>query len=85
MMKVPNSKGYRINVCAAVSPTFGLVAYEAVVGQTYDAARFRDFMHKLIHKNLFTQHRSFYFVMDNVRFHKSEIVMEVLSGARIRH
>ena len=84
-IRIPNSKGYRINVCAAVSPCYGLVYYEPVAGQTWDAERFRGFMHNLIHNNLLTQHRSFYFVMDNVSFHKSDIVTEVLSGARIPH
>ena len=76
--------GPRLNVCAAVSPRYGLILYDCLL-TSWNAERFRGFMHQLVHTSPFTQQRSLYFIMDNVKFHKSDIVQEVLSGSRIQH
>ena len=45
-VKLTNAKGPRINVCAAVSPRYGLVYYQCLL-TSWNGERFRDFMHHL--------------------------------------
>ena len=45
-VKLTNAKGPRINVCAAVSPRYGLVYYQCLL-TSCNGERFRDFMHHL--------------------------------------
>jgi len=67
-----------------VSPQYGMVYYESVIG-TWNAVRFKNFMLQLTRRNAFTQQRSMYFIVDGVRFHNSDIVKEVLRGLPIKH
>ena len=76
-LTVPDSQGPRINVCAAVSPQYGMVQYEPVLG-TWDSFRFRDFMSRLTRQNSFTKYHSVRIILDGVRWHYSERVKEVL-------
>ena len=81
---VHNNAGPRINVCAAVSPQFGMVQYEAIIG-TWDSYNFRDFMSRLTRQNAFTQYHSFRIILDGVKWHYADRVKEVLTALRIRH
>jgi len=69
-----NNPGERLNVCAAVSPAHGLLYYRIKVG-SWDQWEFRDFINQLFKMAPF-QYRNHFIVLDNVKWHYSESVME---------
>ena len=77
------SAGNRLNMCAAVSSEFGLVMHRVLL-TSWDTAEFVSFMKALIDHPLL-QERSYIFVMDNVAWHHSPPVHDVLLGSRLHH
>lgn len=78
-----NSSGPKINVCTAVSPKQGLVLYTPLF-TTWNGLEFKNFLLTLC-KSPICQHQSMIFVMDNVKFHGTEVAVDVLRGQRIQH
>ena len=78
-----NSAGYRINVCAAVSPVQGLVKYKAIL-TNYNMEEFASFMQELLDTPLL-QSRSCIICMDNVSWHHRDEVHDVLRAGRVEH
>ena len=75
--------GTRLNVCAAVSPVFGLV-YHEVITSTWNQVQFSGFLTRLMARPLM-QSRSFILIMDGVTFHKTELIYSTLEGNNIHH
>ena len=78
-----NSPGPGIKVCAAVSPTWGLVMYEAQL-TAWNGEDFARFLTALCQLPTM-QHKSMRFVLDNVALHHTEVAREVLAAQRIQH
>ena len=78
-----NSAGYRIEVCAAVSPVQGLVKYKAIL-TNYNTEEFASFMQELLDTPLL-QSRSCIICMDNVSWHHRDEVHDVLRAGRVEH
>ena len=78
-----NSAGYRINVCAAVSPVLGLVKYKCIF-TTYNTTEFAAFMQELLDTPML-QTRSCLICMDNVSWHHTEMVSDVLRAGAVEH
>jgi hypothetical protein len=78
-----NNPGTRLNICAAVSPIHGLLLYRIHCG-SWDQYEFRSFISDLM-KTDPLQLYSHYIVLDNVKWHYSESVMEEFTGQRIQH
>ena len=78
-----NSPGPGLKVCAAVSPSLGLVMYEPQL-TAWNGDDFARFMTKLCaHPGM--QQQSMKFVMDNVRLHHTEVVKDALRAQPIQH
>lgn len=78
-----DNPGSRLNVCAAVSPSHGLLYYRIHSG-SWDKWEFRQFISELM-KTDPLQLYSHYIILDNVKWHYSDEVMEEFSGQRIHH
>jgi hypothetical protein len=78
-----NSPGKGIKVCAAVSPSLGLVMFKTQM-EAYNGDTFAAFMADLC-KHPFVRQRSCIFVVDNVYVHFVQQVQDVLSGQAIHH
>lgn len=78
-IETPNSKGGNISVCAAMSPTYGLMHYKIIFG-SYKSATYVDFLNELFDKcdifKLITHH----LVMDNASIHKTNEVRECIAA-----
>ena len=79
----PTAAGNRLNMCAAVSPEFGLVMHRVLL-TSWNQAEFASFMQALVAHPLL-QSASYIIVMDNVAWHHTEGVHDVLSGSRLHH
>ena len=77
------SKGTRMNVCAAISPFFGMVHYE-VITSTWDQHQFAGFLTRLLAQPIL-QTKSFILIMDNVGWHHTELIKSTLEGNNIEH
>ena len=73
-----NSRGGNISICAAISPTLGVLQYKIRLGAS-NSEEFVAFLRETVREKLVLQTRSFHFVMDNVRFHKTEEVKAVFT------
>jgi len=78
-----NSPGPGLKVCAAVSPTLGLVMYDSQL-TAWDGDDFAKFMTRLC-RQPGMQQQSMKFVMDNVRVHHTEVVKDAMRGQSIQH
>ena len=78
-----NSGGVGMKVCAAVSPTLGLVMFETQL-VAYSGADFARFMTRLC-SNPLVQRKSMIMVMDNVALHFTEEVKDAMAGQAIQH
>jgi transposase len=78
-----NSAGYRINVCAAVSSVQGLVKYKCIY-TNYNTTEFAKFMQELLDTPLL-QSRSCTICMDNVSWHHTDMVNDVLRAGAVEH
>lgn len=78
-----NSPGPGIKVCAAVSPAYGLVMYDAQLN-AYNGDDFARFITALCALPTM-QHQSMRFVVDNVALHHTQAVRDALDAQRIQH
>ena len=78
-----NSGGVGLKVCAAVSPTLGLVMFETQV-KAYDGPAFARFMQRLCGQPL-VQRKSMKMVMDNVSLHFTQEVQDVMAAQTVQH
>ena len=78
-----NSAGYRINICAAVSPVQGLVMYKCIL-TSFGTREFAGFMQELLDTPLL-QSRSCIICMDNVSWHHVDEVHDVLRAGAVEH
>ena len=78
-----DSAGPGLKVCAAVSPTVGLVMYERRL-QAYDGDSFSKFMQRLA-AHPACKGRSMIMVMDNVAMHFTPAVQAAMEGLGVHH
>lgn len=77
------SAGNRLNVCAAVSPVYGIIMYRVLLS-SWNQEEFSHFINDLL-KHPLVNHSSHYLVMDRVKWHHTELIDDVLQGQRIHH
>lgn len=82
-LKVLNSAGPGLKVCAAVSPVLGLVMYEPQL-TAWNGPDFARFITRLCALDAVKQ-QSMMFVMDNVRVHHTEVVKDAIRGQSVQH
>ena len=70
-------------MCAAVSPTLGLMMYETQM-ETYNSEHFARFMQRLCNTPG-VQQQSMIMVMDNVATHLTDKVKDAMDGLAIQH
>ena len=78
-----NTPGNRINMCAAVSPSLGLVKYKCILS-SWNKEEFSVFLQELLDTPLLQSH-SCIICMDNVSWHHVELVRDVLRAGRVEH
>ena len=78
-----NSAGPSMKVCAAVSPSLGLVMFETQL-TAYDGPAFAGFISRMCRLEA-VKRRSMIFVLDNVRVHHTEVVKDAIRGQAIHH
>jgi transposase len=83
LIPVVNGRGKNISICAAVSPVYGVMAYQVELG-SFNRDRYIEFLDKLLKHHAF-QNRSMRLVMDNVGFHRGELVGELIEHQRFKH
>lgn len=77
------SAGCRLNVCAAVSPIYGLIMYRVLLS-SWDQQQFSHFINDLLGQPL-VKDSSHFLVMDRVKWHHTELIRDVLEGQRVQH
>ena len=78
-----NGAGIGLKVCAAVSPTLGLVMYETQL-TAYTGTDFARFMQRLCDHPL-VKRQSMILVVDNVAVHFTQPVQDTMAGQSIQH
>ncbi len=79
----PRNPGQRLNVCAAVNSRYGLMHYEVRLG-SWDADSFAEFISNLCKHHVF-QTQSMTLVLDNVKWHFSDVVRDELAMQTYHH
>lgn len=78
-IETANSKGGNITVCAAMSPSYGLMHYKIIFG-SFKSATFADFLNELFDKCDIFKMITHHLVMDNASIHKTAEVKELIAA-----
>lgn len=83
LIPVVNGRGTNISICAAISPKYGVMAYQIEMG-SFNRDKYIEFLKKLL------QHPSFQLgpmriIMDNVRFHQGDLVKSMIENHVYAH
>ena len=77
-IETANSRGSNISICAAISPTLGMLYYKIRLG-AFNSEEYVKFLRELVDQRPVLQTRSFHLIMDNARFHKTDAVKTVFT------
>jgi transposase len=75
-----DSRGGNITLCMIISPTRGVIKHVIQQG-SFNSEVYAQFLGDFLNEELVTRVRSLFYVMDNVKFHKSEIVRSLFEDS----